>query len=180
MKLCSNVCNRCRSCVRKILFKSEQICGCCCKMLKGSLFWGHTVQHNGDIMSSLPVQKMLHDVPMHYCKTDISVFVLVRRALMHLVAYHTSRHGTVFCCLPQKWTCTRSYGSAGTAQHFITTVQQFSYLLACKCWELQAQNWSSGVWKCGQCCYVCFEISFADKLDGSTDLSYNFVINCFA
>ena len=27
------------SCVRKILFKSEQICGCCCKMLRGSLFW---------------------------------------------------------------------------------------------------------------------------------------------
>ena len=23
----------------KILFKSEQICGCCCKMLRGSLFW---------------------------------------------------------------------------------------------------------------------------------------------
>jgi len=22
-----------------ILFKSEQICGCCCKMLRGSLFW---------------------------------------------------------------------------------------------------------------------------------------------
>jgi len=31
------------SCVRKILFKSEQICGCCCKMLRGSLFWGHAV-----------------------------------------------------------------------------------------------------------------------------------------
>ena len=27
------------SCVCKILFKSEQICGCCCKMLRGSLFW---------------------------------------------------------------------------------------------------------------------------------------------
>jgi len=26
------------SCVCKILFKSEQICGCCCKMLRGSLF----------------------------------------------------------------------------------------------------------------------------------------------
>jgi len=40
MKLCSNVCNRCRLvCVCKILFKSEQICGCCCKMLRGSLFW---------------------------------------------------------------------------------------------------------------------------------------------
>ena len=38
MKLCSNVCNRCRL-VCKILFKSEQICGCCCKMLRGSLFW---------------------------------------------------------------------------------------------------------------------------------------------
>ena len=31
------------SSVCKILFKSEQICGCCCKMLRGSLFWGHTV-----------------------------------------------------------------------------------------------------------------------------------------
>ena len=31
------------SCVCKILFKSEQICGCCCKMLRGSLFLGHTV-----------------------------------------------------------------------------------------------------------------------------------------
>jgi len=30
-------------CVCKILFKSEQICGCCCKMLRGSLFLGHTV-----------------------------------------------------------------------------------------------------------------------------------------
>ena len=30
-------------CVCKILLKSEQICGCCCKMLRGSLFWGHTV-----------------------------------------------------------------------------------------------------------------------------------------
>ena len=28
------------SCVCKILFKSEQICGCCCKMLRGSLFLG--------------------------------------------------------------------------------------------------------------------------------------------
>jgi len=27
------------SCVCKILFKSEQICGCCCKMLRGSIFW---------------------------------------------------------------------------------------------------------------------------------------------
>ena len=27
------------SCVCKILFKSEQIRGCCCKMLRGSLFW---------------------------------------------------------------------------------------------------------------------------------------------
>jgi len=27
------------SCVCKILLKSEQICGCCCKMLRGSLFW---------------------------------------------------------------------------------------------------------------------------------------------
>ena len=27
------------SCVCKILFKSEQICGCCCKMLRDSLFW---------------------------------------------------------------------------------------------------------------------------------------------
>jgi len=26
------------SCECKILFKSEQICGCCCKMLRGSLF----------------------------------------------------------------------------------------------------------------------------------------------
>ena len=26
------------SCVCKILFKSEQICSCCCKMLRGSLF----------------------------------------------------------------------------------------------------------------------------------------------
>jgi len=42
MKLCSNVCNRCRLvCVN--FFKSEQICGCCCKMLSGSLFLGHTV-----------------------------------------------------------------------------------------------------------------------------------------
>jgi len=32
------------SCVSKILLKSEQICGCCCKMLRGSLFWGHTVK----------------------------------------------------------------------------------------------------------------------------------------
>jgi len=29
------------SCVCKILFKSEQICGCCCKMLRGSLFGTH-------------------------------------------------------------------------------------------------------------------------------------------
>jgi len=27
------------SCVCKVLFKSEKICGCCCKMLRGSLFW---------------------------------------------------------------------------------------------------------------------------------------------
>ena len=27
----------------KILLKSEQICACCCKMLRGSLFLGHTV-----------------------------------------------------------------------------------------------------------------------------------------
>jgi len=27
------------SCVCKILFKLEQICGCCCKMLRGLLFW---------------------------------------------------------------------------------------------------------------------------------------------
>ena len=27
------------SCVCKILFKSEQICGCCSKMLRVSLFW---------------------------------------------------------------------------------------------------------------------------------------------
>jgi len=26
-------------CVCKIVFKSQQICGCCCKMLRGSLFW---------------------------------------------------------------------------------------------------------------------------------------------
>jgi len=38
MKLCSNVCNRCRL-VCVIFFKSEQICSCCCKMLSGSLFW---------------------------------------------------------------------------------------------------------------------------------------------
>ena len=31
------------SCVCKILFKSEQICGCYCKMLRGSLFWRHMV-----------------------------------------------------------------------------------------------------------------------------------------
>jgi len=43
MKLCSNVCNRCHLAC-KILFKSEQICGCCCKMLRGSLILGHTVQ----------------------------------------------------------------------------------------------------------------------------------------
>ena len=30
------------SCVCKFLFKSEQICGCCCQMLRGSLFWGDT------------------------------------------------------------------------------------------------------------------------------------------
>jgi len=27
-------------CVCKILFKSEQICGCCCKLLRGSLYLG--------------------------------------------------------------------------------------------------------------------------------------------
>jgi len=31
------------SCVCKILFKSEQICGCCCKMLRGSLFGTHGI-----------------------------------------------------------------------------------------------------------------------------------------
>jgi len=35
----SNVCNKCRLVCVKILFKSEQICGFCCKMLRGSLFW---------------------------------------------------------------------------------------------------------------------------------------------
>jgi len=32
------------SCVCKILLKSEQICGCCCKMLRGSLFWDTIVE----------------------------------------------------------------------------------------------------------------------------------------
>ena len=46
MKLSSNVCNRCRLVCVKFLFKSEQICGCCCKMLRGSLFWGtHGTYH---------------------------------------------------------------------------------------------------------------------------------------
>jgi len=40
MKLCSNVCNRCRL-VCKILFKSEQICSCCCKMLRAHFFGTH-------------------------------------------------------------------------------------------------------------------------------------------
>ena len=31
------------SCVCKILFKSEQICGCCFKMLRGLLFLGHGI-----------------------------------------------------------------------------------------------------------------------------------------
>jgi len=43
MKPCSNVCNRCRLvCVK---FKSEQICSCCCKMLRGSLFWDTWYRH---------------------------------------------------------------------------------------------------------------------------------------
>jgi len=41
------------SCVCKILFKSEQICGCCCKMLRGSLFWGHTVDKYLDTLLAI-------------------------------------------------------------------------------------------------------------------------------
>jgi len=37
MKLGSNVCNKGRL-VCKILFKSDQLCGCYCKMFRGSLF----------------------------------------------------------------------------------------------------------------------------------------------
>jgi len=44
MKLCSNVCNRCRL-VCKILFKLEQICSCCCKMLRAH-FFGDTRYNN--------------------------------------------------------------------------------------------------------------------------------------
>jgi len=37
----SNICNRCRLvCVCKILFKSDQLCGCYCKMFRGLSFFG--------------------------------------------------------------------------------------------------------------------------------------------
>jgi len=66
MKLCSNVCNRCHLAC-KILFKSEQICGCCCKMLRGSLILGHTVQPavsvNGLQVAAVPATWQAHLSP---------------------------------------------------------------------------------------------------------------------
>jgi len=45
------------SCVCKILFKSEQICGCCCKMLRGSLFWDTRYFHqNGNVVAAVSAQ----------------------------------------------------------------------------------------------------------------------------
>lgn len=58
------------------------------------------------------------------CKSDICacVCVVVRHALMHLVVYHTSHHGIVYCWLLLKWTYIRSYGSAGTVHAISFTV----------------------------------------------------------
>ena len=49
------------SCVCKILFKSEQICGFCCKMLRGSLFWGHTVQIGSSSVKKILCAYFLYD-----------------------------------------------------------------------------------------------------------------------
>jgi len=43
------------SCVCKILFKSEQICGCCCKMLRGSLFWDTRYNTERKCAGTVPV-----------------------------------------------------------------------------------------------------------------------------
>jgi len=56
--------------VCKILFKSEQICGCCCKMLRGSLFLGthgrlgsvrdHCLQFDSDSLRSSEACRCWH------------------------------------------------------------------------------------------------------------------------
>ena len=70
------------SCVYKILFKSEQICGCCCKMLRGSLFWdtrydtgishcfaeGYTQEKRCIPFSLIPTVKQLYISPGAYFK----------------------------------------------------------------------------------------------------------------
>ena len=65
------------SCVCKILFKSEQICGCCCKMLRGSLFWDTRYINHNQTLFTLSFRSLSETFIRRSCSNLLPVLATV-------------------------------------------------------------------------------------------------------
>jgi len=68
-------------CVCKILFKSGQICGCCCKMLRGSLFWDTRYKRHNTLCSPVAPKGRYNNQ--------------LRRCRLTFLGYSSSSHGVL-------------------------------------------------------------------------------------